>query len=48
MSVALAVLAPLIGVIYRIRVEETALFDALGDDYRSYAAGRKRVIPFVW
>ena len=48
LSVALAVLVPLIGVIYRIRVEETALFDTLGDDYRSYAAGRKRLIPFVW
>jgi protein-S-isoprenylcysteine O-methyltransferase Ste14 len=48
LSVALAVVVPLIGVIYRIGVEEAALFDALGDNYRSYAAERKRLIPFVW
>ena len=48
LSVALAVVVPLVGVIYRIHVEEVALFDALGDDYRSYAADRKRLIPFLW
>jgi protein-S-isoprenylcysteine O-methyltransferase Ste14 len=34
--------------LYRIRVEETALVAALGDSYRSYAADHKRLIPLVW
>ena len=41
-GLALAVL------LYRIRVEERALFAALGEPYAAYAAGRKRLIPFVW
>jgi len=48
LSLALAVVVPLIGVIYRIHVEEAALVDALGDHYRSFAAERKRLIPFLW
>ena len=48
LSLAAMVVLPLVGVIYRIRIEEAALLDALGDDYRSYASGRKRLIPFVW
>ena len=34
--------------LYRIRVEEAALVGALGDTYRSYAAGHKRLVPLVW
>ncbi len=41
-------LIPLIGFINRIRVEEAALATALGSAYVTYAAGRKRLIPFVW
>jgi protein-S-isoprenylcysteine O-methyltransferase Ste14 len=33
-SVAALTLLPLIGIVNRIRVEEKALFSALGDDYR--------------
>lgn len=40
-----SVLFPLL---YRIRVEETALLGALGDRYRSYAAAHKRLVPLVW
>ena len=36
------------GVAYRIRVEERALLETLGDSYRDYAAGRRRLVPFVW
>jgi protein-S-isoprenylcysteine O-methyltransferase Ste14 len=36
------------GLVFRIRVEERALLQNLGDDYRSYAATRKRLIPFIW
>ena len=38
----------LIGLLVRIRIEETALTATLGDAYRRYAAGRARMIPFVW
>ena len=48
LSLAALVLVPLIGLVYRIRVEEKALTATLGDAYLSYAANRKRLIPFVW
>lgn len=36
------------GLAYRIHVEERALVAAMGDRYRTFAATRKRIIPFVW
>ena len=36
------------GLAYRIRVEERALLQALGDTYRDYAATRKRLVPLLW
>lgn len=36
------------GLVYRIRVEERALLQTLGDRYRDYAAGRKRLVPLIW
>ena len=33
---------------WRIRIEETALLSALGDEYRSYASHHRRLIPLVW
>jgi protein-S-isoprenylcysteine O-methyltransferase Ste14 len=48
LSLAALALVPLIGFIYRIHVEEAALSATLGSAYTSYAAGRKRLIPFVW
>jgi protein-S-isoprenylcysteine O-methyltransferase Ste14 len=47
-SLASVILLSLAGLVYRIRVEEAALSSALGEAYASYAAGRKRLIPFVW
>ena len=38
----------LIAVLNRIRVEELALEQALGDPYRAYEKTHKRLIPFVW
>jgi protein-S-isoprenylcysteine O-methyltransferase Ste14 len=38
----------LAGLLYRIHVEERALFEDLGDRYKAFAAGRKRLIPHVW
>jgi protein-S-isoprenylcysteine O-methyltransferase Ste14 len=34
--------------VYRIRVEERALLADLGENYRTYAATHKRLVPFVW
>jgi protein-S-isoprenylcysteine O-methyltransferase Ste14 len=48
LSLAALALVPLIGFIYRIRVEEAALSATLGSAYTSYASGRKRLIPFLW
>jgi protein-S-isoprenylcysteine O-methyltransferase Ste14 len=42
------ILLPLLGLMYRIHVEEAALSATLGDAYGSYAVSRKRIIPFVW
>jgi protein-S-isoprenylcysteine O-methyltransferase Ste14 len=36
------------GLVFRIRVEERALMQNLGDDYRDYAATHKRLVPFIW
>jgi protein-S-isoprenylcysteine O-methyltransferase Ste14 len=45
--IVLAVL-PLAGLLVRIHSEERALVAALGDDYRRYAATRRRLFPGVW
>lgn len=34
--------------LWRIRIEEQALIDGLGDDYRRYAAQTKRLIPGLY
>ncbi|MEP6604348.1 MAG: isoprenylcysteine carboxylmethyltransferase family protein, partial [Spartobacteria bacterium] len=34
--------------LWRIHVEERALLDALGDDYRSYMQRTRRLLPFVY
>jgi protein-S-isoprenylcysteine O-methyltransferase Ste14 len=47
-STAGAVAVVLAALIYRLRVEERALEAALGDRYREFAAGRARLIPYVW
>jgi len=36
------------GFAFRIRVEERALTQNLGDRYRDYAATHKRLVPFIW
>ncbi len=47
-GLAALIVLPLIGVLIRIRVEERVLLDALGDEYASYAAATKRLVPGVW
>ena len=40
---------PIIGAfLWRIRIEESALTQALGDDYRAYRRRTKRLIPWVY
>ena len=48
LALIVAIVLPVIGILARIRVEERALLDGLGDPYRRYAAGHKRLIPHVW
>ncbi len=47
-SFAVAVALPLALLLIRIRIEEHALLVTLGDRYRCYAAGHKRLVPLVW
>ena len=47
-SLVLLTSAITIGLVYRITVEERALFRDLGVPYQCYAASRKRLVPFVW
>jgi protein-S-isoprenylcysteine O-methyltransferase Ste14 len=47
-GVAVLALMVFVGLSYRIRVEESALLDDLGDRYRAFAADRKRLIPFIY
>ncbi|WP_205661205.1 methyltransferase family protein [Amycolatopsis vastitatis] len=38
----------LVALIYRLRIEERALEEALGSRYRQFAEDRARLVPFVW
>ena len=48
LSLAVLVVVPTIGLVIRIRVEERALQEALGEPYRQFSASRARLIPKVW
>jgi protein-S-isoprenylcysteine O-methyltransferase Ste14 len=48
LSLTALVGALLVGLVYRIRIEESALATTLGSAYTTYASSRKRLIPFVW
>ena len=47
-ALALMAVVPTAGLVYRMRVEEDALLDGLGEPYRRYAAGRPRLFPGIW
>ncbi len=47
-SVLAAIAIPLVGYAYRVRVEERALVEALGQLYVEYMARTKRFVPFVF
>jgi protein-S-isoprenylcysteine O-methyltransferase Ste14 len=42
------IVVPTIGIVYRIRVEERALLDGIGEPYRRFAATRARLVPHLW
>lgn len=48
LGLAALIVLPLIGMLIRIRVEESVLIEALGQEYVSYAAETRRLIPGVW
>lgn len=49
MSVLSLTILPLLGLVIRIRVEESALLDTLGEPYRAYVTtSRWRLVPRIW
>jgi protein-S-isoprenylcysteine O-methyltransferase Ste14 len=42
------VVLPLAGILYRIHVEESALFHYFGPAYQEYASRTKRLLPGIW
>jgi protein-S-isoprenylcysteine O-methyltransferase Ste14 len=48
LTVVVLLVAVLVGVVYRIRVEEQALLASVGEPYRRYCEGRARLVPGVW
>ena len=48
LSLALIFLPLLLSVLYRIRVEESALVQTFGDEYEEYSKETKRLIPRVY
>ena len=48
LSILLLTLPITAAFLWRIRIEERALLDALGDDYRAYMRRTPRLIPFVY
>lgn len=47
-SVAALVLLPPVGIIYRIKVEEEALEEAFGEEYRAYRREVRGLVPFLF
>jgi protein-S-isoprenylcysteine O-methyltransferase Ste14 len=48
LGLGIALVLSFVGLYYRIRVEEKALLEELGEKYRRYAETHKRLVPFVW
>jgi protein-S-isoprenylcysteine O-methyltransferase Ste14 len=48
LSVIVLAILPAAGLLVRIRSEERALLAALGENYRRYAATRRRLFPGLW
>lgn len=48
LSLAIAIGLPLIALLYRIHVEEAALFSGIGPEYQEYQQHTKKLIPGIW
>lgn len=48
LSLLIVMVATVAGFSYRVRVEERALCDALGDAYHAYMKRTRRFIPYLW
>jgi protein-S-isoprenylcysteine O-methyltransferase Ste14 len=48
LSLAFAVVLPLVVLLYRIRIEEAALISSMGSDYEEYQSKTKKLVPWVW
>lgn len=48
LSLIVLAVVPAAGLLVRIRSEERALLAALGEEYRRYAATRRRLFPGIW
>ena len=48
LSLSVAIVLPLIALLYRIHVEEELMAKSFGDEYRTYQKRTKRLIPCIW
>ena len=48
LSLAVAVLVPLVALLYRISIEEKVLVSVFGPRYLEYQQRTKRLIPWIW
>ena len=48
LSLLVLIVLPLVGLVFRIHVEEAALLAKLGDPYAQYMSRTKRLLPGVW
>jgi len=48
LGIAVLVALPLVAIVRRIRVEEAALLQQFGDEYRRIMADTARLVPFIW
>jgi protein-S-isoprenylcysteine O-methyltransferase Ste14 len=47
LSLAFAILLPLVALLYRIRIEEAALVSSVGSDYEEYRSTTKKLVPWI-
>jgi protein-S-isoprenylcysteine O-methyltransferase Ste14 len=45
---ALSICLALLGLAYRMKIEERLLTEQFGDEYRAYAGRSKKLIPGIW
>jgi protein-S-isoprenylcysteine O-methyltransferase Ste14 len=48
LSLLIAVILPLVALLYRIHVEEAVLVSSFGSDYIEYQQRSKKLVPWVW